>query len=199
MAGGVGGGVGMANLADELGDAWGSDVEDEAEDGFEEGVDGSNAGDTSYREDSAELSFHAESANEDSVTGLTNGVHNSLSHKNHEVTEGSSWDSAGSPNVKGKRQNGRSRSNTTASRPENVIDTISETDGGWRGANGDDDNNNGDEAFWLELDARLAEVHELAEAGTALVGEEGGAVVRRMLGRLQGLNSQSGMDGAVTW
>ena len=190
----------MANLADELGDAWGSDVDDEEEDGFEDGPNAGIDNDGGYQNEVTEDSMCTEDLNEDSTTELANGVpssHSPLTDNNQMVVEDGSLGSTGSPSTIAKRNRGRRRAQTSLSRPDEPIGTIAETNGIAEGPNADNDND--DEAFSLELDARLAEVHELAEAGTALVGEEGGAVVRRMLGRLQELGSQSGMDAAVTW
>ena len=195
--GGAGGATGMANLADELGDAWGSDVEDEGDDGFED-VDDGRTGHFSFREEPSDLSLQDGDTNHDSMAGLANGVNDLPTQKNQEAGKNGTWDSASSPDTKTKRRKGRSRGNTAASRPESTIGTIAETNGDSGGANGYDVDDGG-EAFSFELDARLAEVRELVEAGEALVGEEGGAIMRRMLGRLQELGSQSGMDGAVTW
>ena len=188
----------MANLADELGDAWGSDDEDDDGDRFAEEIDDGDVANTSYQDEGAiDYSLHAQSANGVSVTGLTNGVHDTSADDINPAKEGGSVGSAGSPNAKSKRHSGRRRTNTTLSGPDGTIGTIAEINGDFAGEYGYNDNE--DETFSFKLDARLAEVHELAETGTALVGEEGGAVVRRMIGRLQELGSQSGMDGAVTW
>ena len=184
----------MANLADELGDAWDSDVGDEEEDGFEDGPISSNDNDVGYQNEIIEDPAYTENLNENSATELANGVlgcHGSPTDQKQTAVED------GSPSTIAKQDRGRRRAHTTLSRPSDSIGTIAETNGIAEVPNSDNDND--DEAFSLELDARLAEVHELAEAGTALVGEEGGATVRRMLGRLQELGSQSGMDAAVTW
>lgn len=190
----------MANLADELGDAWSSGVDDEDEDGFDDGPNTGIGNDVDYQNETPEDSLYTEILNENSTTELANGAsgsHSPLTDKNKTAAEDVSLDLSSSPRTIAKQNRGRRRAHTTLSRPDDSIGTIAESNGIAEGPNTGEDNDDG--AFSLELDARLAEVHELAEAGAALVGEEGGAVVRRMLGRLQELGSQSGMDAAVTW
>ena len=182
VGGGGGTGGGMANLADELGDAWGSGEEEEdliEGDSFEDGGVGDESGDISYGNHDGDSGYKVESNTHDA--GPANGS-SETDTSNH------------SPSSPTKQDGSRPRAHGGPhQRHSRTVETITEVNGDALAETDDDD------SFPPRLEARLLEVQELAEAGTSLVGEEGGATVRRMLIRLQELGSQSGIDAGVTW